>query len=71
MVRLASLFSESTLKNVAMAYFGFTLTDVKNLRADNIQDVQQFNVELLISIGYKVHQRKVILKLLSCLNVQT
>ena len=60
-VRIASLFSESTLKSVAMRYFDFTLAKLKNLRADNVLDAEQFNVELLSSIRNKFPERKVIL----------
>ena len=59
--RLASLFSESTLNTVSILYFGFTWDDVKNLRADNIQDAALFNIGLFTSIRNKFPERKVIL----------
>ena len=42
-----------------MLYFGFTWTDVKNLRTDNIQDATLFNIGLLTSIRNRFPERKV------------
>ena len=55
------MFSESTLKKVAMRFFNFTLAELKNLRANNTQDVTLFNIELLMSIRNRFPERKVIL----------
>ena len=58
-VRLARLFSPSTLETVALLYFDMSEATVKTLKADNIHNTEGFKRELLTVYRNKGGSRKV------------